>query len=55
MVNECHDIDVLVQNLETTLCDILEVYAPLITKSVTFRHKCPWFSGIIEQQKRIVR
>ena len=55
MVNECHDIDVLVQNLETTLHDILEVHAPLITKSVTFRHKCPWFSGIIKQQKRIVR
>ena len=55
MVNECHYIDVLVQNLETTLHDILEVHAPLITKSVTFRHKCPWFSGIIKQHKRIVR
>ena len=55
MVDECHDIDVLVQNLETTLHDILEVHAPLITKSVTFRHKCPWFSGIIKLQIRIVR
>ena len=55
MVNECHDIDVLVQNLETTLHDILEVHAPLITKSMTLRHKCPWFSGIITQQERIVR
>ena len=35
--NECHNIDVLVQNLETTLHDTLEVHAPLITKSVTFR------------------
>ena len=39
MANECHDIDVLVQNSETTLHDILEVHAPLVTKSVTFRHK----------------
>ena len=52
MVNEHHDIDVLVQNLETTLHDILEVHAPLITKSVTFRHKCPWCIGIIKQQKK---
>ena len=36
MVNECYDIDVLVQNLDTTLWDILEVHAPLTTKSVTF-------------------
>ena len=49
MVDECHDIDVLVQNLETTLYDILEVHAPLITKSVTFQHKCPWFIGSIKQ------
>ena len=55
MVNECHDIDVFVQNLETTLHDILEVHAPLITRSVTFRHICPWFSGVIKKQKRIVR
>ena len=55
MVNECHDINVLVQNLETSLHDILEVHTPLITKLVTFRHKCPWFSGIIKQQKRTVR
>ena len=36
MVNECYDIDVLVQNLESTLQDIPEVHAPLTTKSVTF-------------------
>ena len=36
MVNECYDINVLVRNLETTLEDILEVHAPLTTKSVTF-------------------
>ena len=36
MVNKCHDIDVLVQNLETTLHDILEVHAPPTTKLVTF-------------------
>ena len=53
--NECDNIDVLVQNLETTLHDTLEVHAPLITKSVTFRHKCPSFSGTIKQQKGIVR
>ena len=41
MVNECHDIDMLVQNLETTLHDILEVHTPLIIKLVTCRHKCP--------------
>ena len=51
MDNECRNIDVLVQNLETTLHDTLEVHAPLITKSVTFRHKCLWFSGTIKQQK----
>ena len=55
MVNECHDIDVLVQNLETTSHDILEVHAPFINKSVAFRHRCPWFSSIIKQPKRIVR
>ena len=55
MDNKCHNIDVLVQNLETTLHDTLEVHVPLITKSVTFRHKCPWFSSTIKQQKRIVR
>ena len=42
MVNECHDIDVLVQNLDTTLHDILEVHAPPITKSVAFRHRCTY-------------
>ena len=52
MDNECHNNDVLVHNLETNLHDTLEVHVPLITKSVTFRHKCPWFSGIIKQQKR---
>ena len=52
MVNKCHDIDMLVQNLETTLHDILEVHAPLITKLVTFLHKCPWFIDIIKQQKK---
>ena len=55
MDNECHNIDVLVQNLETTLHDTLEVHVPLITKSVTFRHTWPWFSSTIKQQKRIVR
>ena len=55
MINECCDIDVLVQDLETTLHDIFEAHAPLITKSAAFRHRCPWFSGIIKQQKRIVR
>ena len=55
MVNKCHDIDVLVQHLETTLHDILEVHVLIITKLVTFQHKCPWFIGIIKQQKRIVR
>ena len=55
MINECNDIDVLVQNLETTLHDIFEVHAPLITKSVAFRNRCPWFSSIIKQQKWIVR
>ena len=53
MDNECHNIDVSVQHLETTLHDTLEVHALLITKSVTFRYKCPWFSGTIKQQKRI--
>ena len=55
MINKCHDIDVLVQNLETTLHDIFDVHAPLITNSVAFRHRCPWFNSIIKQQKRIVR
>ena len=55
VVNECHDIDVLLQNLETSLHDILEVHALLITTSVTFIHKCPWFSDIIKQEIRIVR
>ena len=55
MINECHDIDVLVQDLETTLHDIFEAHAPLITKSVAFIHRCSWFSGIIKQQKRRVR
>ena len=36
MVNDCYDIDVLVQNLETTLQDIVEVHTPLTTKSITF-------------------
>ena len=53
--NACQNIDVLVQNLEKTCHDILEVHAPQITKSVTFRHKCPWFSSTIKQQKRLVR
>ena len=55
IINECNDIDVLVQDLETTLHDIFEAHAPLIAKSVAFRHRCPWFIGIIKQQKRTVR
>ena len=51
MANECSDTDVLVQNLEMTLQDILEVHAPLTSKSVTFQHKCPWFTSNIKQKK----
>ena len=55
MINECNDIEVLVQNLETTLHDIFEVHTPLINKSVALRNRCPWFSSTIKEQKRIVR
>ena len=55
MVNECYDINVLVHNLETTLRDILEVHAPLTTKSVFFQHKCPWFTSNITQKKNSQR
>ena len=55
MVNDCYDIDVLVHNLETTLWDILDVHAPLTTKSVTIQHNYPWFTSNIKHQKRIVR
>ena len=55
IVNNCYDIDVLVHNLETTLCETLEAHAPMTTKSVTFQHKCPWFTTDIKQQKRLVR
>ena len=48
-------IDDMVDQLESKLLQILNKHALEITKTVTVRHRLPWYTDIIKEQKRICR
>ena len=47
-------IDDMVEVLESKLLQALNKHAPEITKRVTVRHRSPWYTDIIKEQKGIV-
>ena len=48
-------IDDMVDQLESKLLQTLNKHAPEITKTVTVRHRLPWYTDKIKEQKRICR
>ena len=46
------DLDALVEQFNTTLSKLVDVYAPVKTKTVTVRPRSPWYTGEIASQKR---
>ena len=47
-------IEDMVEDLESQLLQALNKHGPEITKTVTVRHKIPWYTDKIKEQKRIV-
>ena len=45
-------IDDVVDDLESKLLQTLNKHAPEITKTVTVRHRLPWYTDKIKEQKR---
>ena len=45
-------IDDMVDELESKLLQALDKHAPEITKTVTVRHRLPWYTDKIKEQKR---
>ena len=45
-------IDDMVDELESKLLQTLNKHAPEITKTITVRHKLPWYTDKIKEQKR---
>ena len=48
-------IDDMVDRLESKLLQALDKHAPEITKTVTVRHRLPWYTDNIKEQKRRIR
>ena len=46
------DLDVLVEQFNTTLSKLVDVYAPVKTKTVTVRPYSPWYTDEIASEKR---
>ena len=47
-------IDNMVQELESKLLQALNKHAPEINKTVTVRHRLPWYTDEIKEQKRTI-
>ena len=45
-------IDDMVDELESKLLQVLDKHAPEKTKMVTVRHRLPWYTDEIKEQKR---
>ena len=45
-------IDDMVEDLESKLLQALNKHAPEITKTVTVRHRIPWYTDKIKEQKK---
>ena len=55
-VVEMDNPDEIVNEIDITLSKtLLDTHAPMKTKTVTVRHKQPWFSDAISDQKKVVR
>ena len=51
---EMSDIDIL-YGIDNIIVEALDRHAPLLTKTITIRHKQPWFTDDEKCQKRVAR
>ena len=48
---EMSDVDNILDGINNTIVEALDKHSPLLTKTITVRHKQPWFTDDVKHQK----